>query len=322
MAVNFFFVLSGFLITTLMIHEIQNSSRGELSIKKFYMRRIFRIWPPYYVCLGISWLLIPMFTWTYPFRGQPHDELGYVFYLILLPNVAPWFGGVAHGINHLWSIGVEEQFYLLWPWLMKNLNKALRSILLMIGFFVLLKISLRLCLEMQWLDREPYVLSIRFLQSVRIQCMAIGALGAYLWAFHPSYIKPLLSRWVQMVVMLFCVFSLGFHVHYPMFNDEVYCCAFLVVVLNASLSPKSMFSIDHVIFKVLGNVSYGMYLYHMLVVHLFFNTVQVLGVELKESYGFQHMTILSLTVLISMISYYGLEKPILRFKDKYYRVVV
>ena len=117
--VTLFFVISGFLITYLLLHE-QEQSRT-VSIPKFYMRRILRIWPIYYL-----YLLIAVFstsTWHDP------NIWYYCFFTANIPfilTVGIW------PIVHYWSLGVEEQFYLFWPWLVK-LTKGRHSRLLVIA---------------------------------------------------------------------------------------------------------------------------------------------------------------------------------------------
>ncbi|WP_293893625.1 acyltransferase [Flavobacterium sp.] len=116
--VTMFFTLSGFLITYLLLKEIEKT--GTIDVKKFYMRRILRIWPLYYF-----YLIIVIFL-----NGIQNVEWPILFYIFILPNFKTSFNGViatvvgsenlVYMVGHYWSLGVEEQFYAFWPWLVKK----------------------------------------------------------------------------------------------------------------------------------------------------------------------------------------------------------
>ncbi len=122
LGVNFFFVLSGFLITFLLLKE--KHEKRSISIPRFFLRRILRIWPVYFLTIVMGFFLIP-----YVFKtGNP----AYFPFMINIPtDKLPWylcfavnFDMVIHGISYLvvvilWSVSVEEQFYLVWPLLNK-----------------------------------------------------------------------------------------------------------------------------------------------------------------------------------------------------------
>ncbi len=103
--VGIFFVLSGFLITTLLLREYDRS--GTISIRKFYLRRCFRILPPFYAYIGF---VLVFFCWIHPIQVQWKS---FTMAAVFLRDygVRPDFWAT----DHLWSLGVEEQFYLLWP---------------------------------------------------------------------------------------------------------------------------------------------------------------------------------------------------------------
>src|SRR5690606_37840820 len=126
-AVYLFFVLSGFLITFLLLQE--KNKHGKVLLKKFYLRRIFRIWPLYYTIVIISFMLIPLlshnfeiFSRTPTYYGMTMDNNNYslnaiMLFLLFLPNLALRLGIIVVGASQSWSVGVEEQFYILWPFI-------------------------------------------------------------------------------------------------------------------------------------------------------------------------------------------------------------
>jgi hypothetical protein len=103
LGVRTFFVISGFLITTLLLDE--RAATGSISLKKFYLRRVFRIFPASYVYIAIIALLSALGVITL----KHNDLLCAVTYTVNNHYERSWW------VGHLWSLSVEEQFYLLWP---------------------------------------------------------------------------------------------------------------------------------------------------------------------------------------------------------------
>ena len=126
-----FFVLSGFLITYLLL--VEREDRHRIDIPRFYLRRILRIWPLYFLIVGICQFLIPVkglfgLDSIYSVTA-PNFRLASLYYLLFLPNLAfltVW--PVNPLLGYTWSIGVEEQFYLLWPVLLLLLARTIKSV--------------------------------------------------------------------------------------------------------------------------------------------------------------------------------------------------
>lgn len=143
---SLFFVLSGFLISYLLLEELNQTS--DIKLKKFYIRRILRIWPLYYLVVSVSFVILPHLLtfepWNDRFVSQYYIQL--LFYFFMLPNFIYSIGGPIPFVSVLWSIGVEEQFYLSWPVLLKKIKKNpviifVVIILTLIAFNVLFYIS-------------------------------------------------------------------------------------------------------------------------------------------------------------------------------------
>jgi len=112
--VSVFFVISGFLITSLLLKELDEA--GTISLKRFYLRRAFRIFPPFYLYLGIIFVLTVAGIFQVPLRA-------FFFAATYTSNYYFGGGGAFVGLQHLWSLCVEEQFYLLWPAVLLLLGK-------------------------------------------------------------------------------------------------------------------------------------------------------------------------------------------------------
>jgi peptidoglycan/LPS O-acetylase OafA/YrhL len=223
LAVSFFFVLSGFLITYLLLTEIERT--GDVSLRKFYMRRVLRIFPLYYLLVFIGLIAIPLLLHFihYP-NTQPYNTAtGGVLFLFFLSFVVNSVFG-SHFLEPLWSIGVEEYFYLVWAPLFKkfkggtnlrgDINPAnLRDLNgVIIGMIVFKSFSI---LFFHFFPSENSVFNIikDVLLSLKFELMAIGGLGALaVFKDRPSVEKAFYFTPIFQVVMLSLLFiRLFFH---------------------------------------------------------------------------------------------------------------
>ncbi|MEJ0054763.1 MAG: acyltransferase family protein [Bacteroidota bacterium] len=125
----FFFSLSGFLITYLLLEENKESG---IDIKNFYTRRILRIWPLYYLYLVLCLITSLLF-------GMPFPSASIVFYVLLMANIPFVFGYALPFLSHFWSLGVEEQFYSFWPWIVKKSSSILKLTIIISGVLIFFK---------------------------------------------------------------------------------------------------------------------------------------------------------------------------------------
>jgi peptidoglycan/LPS O-acetylase OafA/YrhL len=115
-----FFTLSAYLITSLLLTERQ--ATATVSIKRFYIRRLLRIWPLYFFGIAIGFLIAVL-------THRRNDVTGLLWYLLFAGNFyCMAFGWLANPMSPLWSISIEEQFYLLWPWAMRWLSRRMLTV--------------------------------------------------------------------------------------------------------------------------------------------------------------------------------------------------
>ena len=178
MGVDLFFVLSGFLITYLLLQE--KVQTGSIALLKFYQRRILRIWPVYYLVVTVAFLVMPHFGFL-PFTQSvlEHFNIKAALYLAILPNVALALYPNINFASLTWSVGVEEQFYIVWPLLIKWAVDHKRVMLYFIAVFVGLKFLLFLSVLLS-IDFPHFNVVKDFVVMTRIECMAIGGLAALL----------------------------------------------------------------------------------------------------------------------------------------------
>lgn len=306
-AVILFFALSGYLITTLLLREKDKYQR--ISLKQFYLRRMFRVWPLYYIILLLSYFL---FDYT-------PSALTWVLCLSIFPNVAHAIGAGWAVSPQVWSIGVEEQFYIGWPWLFKIKSKLLPILIGIFLFFtvlphLLLFILVRTYPNPTWMQ---YVNSFFF--GTKFNCMAIGGILAVL--YHQKHYIVNWLNWnlllsYSLIILPFVLWFLGFHL--PYFNDELYSILFAISILIIS-TGKGIVDIDTKLSSFLGGISYGIYMYHWLILELLFRNDWLHFNNSPTKNILLYATVLSGTILVSSFSYYVVEKPFLRIKERFSR---
>ena len=163
--VTLFFVISGFLITYLLLLEKEKTS--DIKIGKFYIRRILRIWPIYYLFILIGFVI------SYFIADLSDIRSNHLFwYIFFTANFASLLNETVRFTVHYWSIGVEEQFYLFWPLIVKFFNKKL------FVFIICFIICFLITKSLFWLYFGNTNLVYHFMSITRFHCMMIGAVGA------------------------------------------------------------------------------------------------------------------------------------------------
>lgn len=302
--VTIFFTLSGFLITYLLLYE--KEIKRSIAIKKFYIRRILRIWPLYFI-----YLLIVLFYIDFKFNSDIW------YYILIAPNIPFALNAAAGGtlfipfIGHYWSLGVEEQFYAFWPWVVKKVKNLKYFLLLFIITFFLLKIALSLTQTLR-------IFQV-FLHYTRFGCLAIGGYGAYLFHTKRDSFKFLnnpifeLSAWFVIILIALKKFHL-----FSILDHEIVSVVTIVIICNQINNPKKIISLENQLFDYLGKISFGMYIYNPLV-------IAIVGSLLKKyNYineilflGLIYFSVFASVILTSHISYKWFEIKFLKFKEKF-----
>lgn len=335
--VTFFFVLSGFLITYLLLKEKMITST--ISLKGFYLRRAFRILPLYYLITLLSFLIFPLLGFfDQPFFSEKLPQEFYTkisLYLLLLPQVvfilfptAP----IPYGVV-AWSIGVEEQFYLIWPLIIKWLKSYWFMFIAIFLIFSILPVLL-LFLAHRFpitVGNNMYIdFIIKYLQTLRFSCMALGGALALVLIQNKSIILNFLySSYVQFVSYLLLFLLLWRGYPFSVFKHETYSIIFGVIILNVATNNEKginkIFSyiLDSKFFTFMGARSYGVYMYHMIGIQIAIKlSMFVFGkaeMKILENIFFYCFAIL-FTIIISSISYKWFEAPILNLRNSFRKI--
>jgi peptidoglycan/LPS O-acetylase OafA/YrhL len=323
LGVVFFFVLSGFLITYLLF--VEKSQEKKISIGGFYMRRILRIWPLYFLVFLIGFFVLPHFSWFYV-KGQSEalteNFMGNFWsYLFFVPNLAYSMYMAVPNIGQSWSIGVEEQFYLIWPVLMAFFRNSLRVIVIFTLLFILLK-----AIVLFGFPGPEFEALRKFLAMSKLECMSMGGLGAWFVFYKKEFwLTIIYSRWMQWTAII----SIPALVYLtpPFFQNGIhliYAGSFLVIIANVAFGPNSIIRCSGKIWTFLGKISYGIYMYHLMVIVFLLALIRNLGVEGREMNPLLNVALylgaVLLTIGIAYLSYEYFEKRWIRAKGKYTKV--
>ena len=318
LGVNFFFVLSGFLITYLILFELKHTNN--FNLKHFLIRRTLRIWPLYFIIICIGFILFPLLFSDY---HTQHHLINYVFFLANFDEI--WYGA-NDTINFLtspWSVAVEEQFYLIWGILLLVLSRlkkfnfiTLISALLVVSFiFRLLNYSDLDIIYYHTLSVMPDIL--------------VGSLLAYLYFRKTVWIQKLKNLSKSKIIFIYGVgiilvlFKTKLFIDYFIVLERfVFALFFAFILLDQIYFKNSVFKLGKVkLFNHLGKISYGLYMYHLVVLFL----LQKLMINLFSELNLNNYSIVIIyfslgilgTYLLSFVSYHTIEKPFLSLKKRF-----
>lgn len=316
LGVILFFTLSGFLITYLLLAEEKKTT--SISIKNFYIRRILRIWPLYYFLILVVFLIFRHVSSEFPISEEAFSLKSLILYILILPNVVVKGLDYASPLGHTWSIGVEEQFYLIWPVLMKYIKKRQTLLIGVIAGYLIIKFALLpLLLDITGHPRYLYVFS-RVWNAFSIDCMAIGGLFA-IWYFNKEKaLKYLYNPVLNWCLIAFISINFFTDFYIPYLNDEVFSVFFGILILNLATNPNPVVNLENKVLNYLGKISYGLYMYHMIAIIVTLKIIDYLGV--RNIWGLQVLISLGLTVLMSALSYALLEERFIRLKQKFSKI--
>lgn len=291
--VDLFFALSAYLITELLAREKERFR--SLDVRSFYVRRALRIWPLYFSFLAAAYCLTNI-RWSY-----------FAFCAVFLGNFGfALMGEPSNIIFPLWSVSVEEQFYLLWPWAVKRFERS------RLAFIAATLWSISICFRYLVRTHPAVYLYCTF---GRIDSIAGGILVSCLLANRPLRLLPL-TRTALCLAGCYLWFLAGLCAKASSITP-VYalvalgCCAFVLATIGSSgwMRNRSL--------VYLGRISYGLYVFHctaIVTLAYFFPSATIGGIVLRSALA------LAITILIAAASYRWLESPFLRLKSSFQHI--
>lgn len=294
--VTFFFVLSGFLITNILM----GTKESESYFKNFYIRRSLRIFPLYYLGLIIYYYVIPPLTneLGVPFK----DQLPYYLYL---QGLYPLLEIPMKGPGHYWSLAVEEHFYLIWP-LIVYFARTKRDLLkILIGLM-----SFIFCLKIYMISSD---LNFNHFSLVRMEQILMGGLIAILgYNFYFFKSIKVFAATLFIVSLLFVlnatVDNVLVHDTFNLIKNTSLAFLFMLFLSCILAGTLSIGLLDNTVFQYFGRISYGIYVYHLAFLHLVYFNI----------WNFDSFWVFAIylggTILMSSISFHFFEKYFLRLK--------
>jgi peptidoglycan/LPS O-acetylase OafA/YrhL len=234
--VGFFFVLSGFLITYLLLQEKKDTD--SINIKKFYMRRVLRIWPLYFFIVFLCLVIFPLFSNLLPLNfpiGVNTNKLNPWFYLTFTGNFDYLYNGISNVmIGVLWSVSIEEQFYLFWPLVVAFIpNRYLLPTFLSI---IIGAIAFR------YFYADGRVMIIKYHSLSSISDLATGATIAFL-ATKNNFIKRIQVIPKYAIIIIYFVGFALLPFRFYTWKFAIYVIILLFVFLIAKHYPKDIFQV-------------------------------------------------------------------------------
>lgn len=322
LGVDVFFVLSGFLITSLLVEEWEN--RSSISLKRFYLRRALRLLPAFYLlllCCGLyAWLFLPSAD-----LKQARNEI-----LVAACYVAdyPYLHNVyMPTLGHTWSLSIEEQFYLLWPlllFIMLRLGASRRIVIGIVSAGILACMIHRMVLYGMY--REPpaeklkNIMRMYFGLDTRADALLTGCLVGLLASWN---LLPKSKRFIRLLTINSCLSVILFSVllvtrsmeHSQFYHGGFTLVAAMVatVLMRLLLAPAEWASkiLESRFLVGVGQLSYALYLFHVPIIHW------VKPTDLGWRYPGWTLLVCGLTFVAALVSYYCLERPCLRLKKRF-----
>jgi peptidoglycan/LPS O-acetylase OafA/YrhL len=310
--VDLFFVISGFLITLILL-----KSKGKFKkvYGNFLARRCLRIFPLYYFALAILIII-----------GHPvvRENIGYL--LSYTFNYKFPFITEDNPVGHFWSLCVEEQYYLFWPFIVLGLRKQLNSLSLVVIimiFFAYLQIHFNIIPSISVYNYTGL--------TTRMGSLGLGSLGAILFTQQSNLLRLMLdNKYIEYTMYAICISALVFFIPFLMGVSSLF------LVLKAAQNSFHFNGVSRLLSnkKVLymGRISYGLYVYHIIVIFYgtpyvfdpFWNSIDFesfgrLSVLQYHSWLLKLPIYVGLTILISEVSYRYFENPLLRLKNAYFK---
>lgn len=308
-ALIFFFVLSGFIITWLLLEEERRN--GRVSLGAFYGRRTLRIFPAYYLALLCVVVLVP------PQRGGLRADHA-VSAALYWSNYYQALHGSVHGaLSHYWSLGIEEQFYLLWPLTFIAMRRRLRAPLLAVGIGIVWWWRWQVYAvqgDLQWAYHALDCRADHVLIGCLLAVLVHGGHLAWLW-------RVLSTRLAYVVTVAVLFWSAIMEAKYGM-DWRIRVAFYVQPVATAALLLQLMANHDKLgvswwssrLFTWLGDISYGTYLWHMFAIEL----VDRFGSDLPLAGRIA--AVFALALAFGAASRYLVEAPFLKLKTRLNRL--
>ena len=304
--VDVFFLISGFLITYLLMRERQ--TYGRIDFKKFYMRRLLRIWPLYFFAIALSPFII---SWL----GETPPD--YIPNLLFYNNFhAIHTEAWTYPFAHFWSICIEEHFYVIWPLIIAfvPIKKLPSAFGILIFFSVMFRAGLMIY------DRTPWWPLFMNTFS-RMDALVLGSLFGYMHSIKPLKVKVPGTVRILLYLLFLFVFTVDIYTSWDniflaCFKKYFYMLIAGFAMMNYLFNPDAKLVMKKKnIFHYFGKISYGIYIYHNIFLAIVIKKI-MLNYNLHNMYLY-FLIMFAGSIIIPIISYELYEKWFLKLKARF-----
>lgn len=315
--VDLFFVLSGFLITSLLIAEYLKTKT--ISFSKFYVRRFLRLFPPLIACIVIANILWSN-TVLYPGANQKLATAGGLFYFTNLLQ-----GNISGNLSHLWSLSVEEHFYIFFPLLallfIFKLSHKNRITFLILMFFIVATLRIIVYNFQEFFVFQKFTIDSNRFTFCKIDGIILGVILSFL-SLNGKLLNNFFSSRTKNTTLLLLLFIIFIIILFTLSENNKYwrnggfiltdsLCFFTVI--TAIKNPKH-FLLSNKVVTWLGKRSYGLYVYHF--------PIFLICENFRESHSTKNFLLVTiirfcLSIGLAGLSYEYLEQPILKLKKRF-----
>lgn len=297
-----FFCISGFLIT-LIILKSTKTDRPNQFLKSFYARRFLRIFPIYYLTIAALYL-----------ANIPGYRNWFIYDVIYASNIKLAFQGSFANVPtaHFWSLAVEEQFYLIWPFLFIVFRRLGHFWLIL--FFIVFGFSVSMIMDDIFFAARTFT---------PLCYLSLGGLLAHLYLNERTFFLNL-DQYSIFVFGLFAaiilceyftLFTFGYRLHLTI---SMLVTSFVIIRFVVGFTKKSIKSIlENKIIIYLGKISYGLYVYHLFAMYPSIFILKLINVDLSDSPITIQIFKIIMTIIIAILSWELLEKRLNRLKKHF-----
>jgi peptidoglycan/LPS O-acetylase OafA/YrhL len=312
LALHYFFVLSSFLITWIILEEYKNT--GNFNPLYFLARRSLRIWPLYFLIVAIGFIVAYLFS-----SNEELPPISYFLTFTLNFYIASNGYHFLFFLVFLWSISVEEQFYFFWAFVLKHFKSYIVHICTLL-------ILVSLFFRYYFLDNDNQLM---FNTLSSLSDFAIGALAAYIAFFKHPFFNKIIEMPRGLIVLVYVIFIANvalYHSIYAnpttiLFENLIFAAMYAFFILEQSFFNHSFFKIGFsYTLNYLGRISLGLYCYHGIVITMVIKGLQHYHIITSQLQVFVIIPIIVFlsTIMLAIASHELFEKRIAVLKNKFY----